>query len=159
MALHPARGAALIALLEAGEEASPEEAHAAFRAMLEESGFNQRFPGELPVVALAARRAESDELAAAVERSFDALPRLTLAEDWVDWLAERLAPADAEPSVPRLVAPARDAPEAPSEAPPAPQPERRDSWTDWGASLGFAVGIVLAGLIGLAFLSHTGRLF
>lgn len=173
VALHPARGAALIALLQPGEEASPEEARAAFRTMLDEAGFAARFSGELPVVALAAGPSEADQLAAAVERSFAALPRLNLAEDWVDWLAERLtpAPADAEPPRPRLVAPVRDevvlstpaAVEAP--LPPASEPAldteppRQRGWLDWGVTLGFVVGIAGAVIVGLAMLTHAGGLF
>jgi hypothetical protein len=187
-ALNPTRGVALVALLEPDEEASPEEARAALRSMLEEEGFEQRFPGELPVVALTQRRAEADQLATAVETAFDALPRPDVTEDWVDWLAERLAPkpAAAEPSRPRLVAPPRDeaAPErvaevlllapprdepapppaeaitAPADAPPqSAAPPARQSWLDWGASFGFAVGVVLVLLVALALLSHSGRLF
>jgi hypothetical protein len=187
-ALNPTRGVALVALLEPDEEASPEEARAALRRMLAEEGFEQRFPGELPVVALTQRRAEADQLATAVETAFNALPRPGVAEDWVDWLAERLAPkpAAAEPPRPQLVAPPRDepAPErvadvlllapprdepapppgeaiaAPTDAPPqsAPPPSRQ-SWLDWGVSFGFAVGAVLVLLIALALLSHSGRLF
>ena len=129
-ALNPTRGVALVALLEPDEEASPEEARAALRRMLEEEGFEQRFPGELPVVALTQRRDEADQLATAVETAFDTLPRPCVAEDWVDWLAERLAskPAAAEPPRPQLVAPPRDepAPERVAEvlllAPPRDEP-------------------------------------
>lgn len=213
VALHPGRGVALIALLDAGEEASPEEAHAAFRTMLEEAGFRLRFSGELPVVALAERRADADRLAATVERRFAALPRPELAPDWVEWVTERLLPPSAAPApVPRLTAareeplPAAAAPtllppltaarEDPSSAPaaeapvlqliadraePAPAPAELlavaqtppaaespavnlppappRGWIDYGGSLGFSVGIVLVLLLGLALLTHAGRLF
>jgi hypothetical protein len=187
-ALNPTRGVALVALLDADEEASPEEARAALRRMLEEENFEQRFPGELPVVALTQRRDEADQLATAVETAFETLPRPCVAEDWVDWLAERLAPkpAAAESPRPQLVAPSRDeaAPErvaevlllapprdepalppaeaiaAPAEAPPqSVAPPSHQSWLDWGVSFGFAVGVVLAVLAALALLSHSGRLF
>jgi len=187
-ALNPTRGVALVALLEPDEEASPEEARAALRRMLEEEGFEQRFPGELPVVALTQRRDEADQLATAVETAFDTLPRPCVAEDWVDWLAERLAPkpAAAEAPRPQLVAPPRDepAPErvaevlllapprdepapplaepiaVPADAPPqSVSPPSHQSWLDWGVSFGFAVGAVLVLLIALALLSHSGRLF
>jgi hypothetical protein len=226
--LQPERGAALVALLQPGEEASPEEARAAFCAMLADEGFGARFGGELPVVALTVQRAAADEIATEVERAFAAMPRPSLAEAWVDWLAERLAPAPpvAAQPLPRLVAPVRDEtmpPKPPDEAPllapprdeALPQPpgdaplraplrqetradavepsgalpaagreeavvarvndgmlaeaaealpqsviaEQQPGWLDWGASLGFAVGIVLAMLVGLAVFSHNGRLF
>lgn len=199
VALHPARGVALIALLDAGEEASPEEAHTAFRTMLDDAGFPLRFSGELPVLALAERRAEADQLAATVERRFAALPRPSLSADWVEWVAARLVPPVAAAPLPRLVA-ARDAPAAASaeEAPfarlvavredpaavaapplfqlavsaedapadsaaesaPADQsPAPRRGWLDRGGSLGFSLGLILAALIGLAVLTHAGRLF
>lgn len=182
-ALHPARGVALLALIEADEEASPEEARAALRAMLAEEEFERRFPGDLPVVALVQRRADAEQLAAEVERAFAALPRPSVAEDWVDWLAERLSPAAANESPrPRLMAPARDeaAPErvaeapllapppdeeppaaeaitAPAEAPPQSEPARPRSWLDWGTTFGLAVGMVLALLVALALFAHAGR--
>ena len=170
VALHPDHGVALIALLEEDEEASPEEASIAFRAMLEEAGFGQRFPGELPVLAWSELREEADNLAASVERRFAALPAASVGENWVDWVAERLAPAPAaaaEAEPPRLEAPLRDEPPpvaeaaiaAPEDGPPAPLSAPRRSWLDWGASLGFAVGIALAMALGLAMLTHSGRLF
>jgi hypothetical protein len=230
VALREERGAALIALLEPGEEASPEEARAAFCAMLADEGFVERFGAELPVVALALPRGE--DVAAAVEGAFAPLPQPALAEGWIDWLAERLAPrrSDAAIAMPRLlatplVAPPRDetmppraenappllveardetvpAPDAPLRAPSReemtpesagpdellPRPMRDEAvavarvsegalasgeeapphsvlvttppgWLDWGASLGFAIAIVLVLLIGLALFSRSGRLF
>jgi hypothetical protein len=211
-ALHVRRGVALVAMLEPNEEASPEEARAAFRAMLQEAEFDKRFPGELPVVALAIRRADAEQLAASVERAFASLTPPSVAEDWVDWLGERLSPP-AEPALPqpRLVAPPREdiAPEAPpeasglaplrdeappvdaappvlvsaeppllaplrdeappadaalpvlvpAEAPPSSAALQARTWLDWGGSLGFALGIVLALLFGLVLLSHGGRPF
>ena len=180
-ALHPARGVALLALLEADEEASPEEARAALRTMLVEAEFERRFPGDLPVVALVQRRREVEQLAAAVERAFAALPRPSVAEDWVDWLAERLSPAAADESPrPCLMAPARDetAPErvadapllappsdeeppaaeaiaVPAEAPPQSVPPLRSSWLDWGTTLGLAAGAMLALFAALALFAHA----
>jgi len=170
VALHRDRGVALIALLDEEEEASPEEAIAAFRAMLEEAGFSQRFPGELPVLAWSERREEADNLGASVARRFAASPPASVGENWVDWVAERLAPtplAAVEPEPPRLLAPLRDEPPpvaeaaiaAPEDGPPVALSAPRRSWLDWGASLGFAVGIALAAAIGLAMLTHSGRLF
>lgn len=187
-ALHVHRGVALVAMLEPNEDASPEEAQAAFRAMLQEAEFDKRFPGELPVVALTIRLAEADQLAASVERAFASLTPPSLAEDWVDWLAERLSPPPAEPELPqpRLVAPPREdvapaaLPEAPvlaplrdeappvdavvappvlvpAEAPPSSAAAGGHGWLEWGTSLGFVVGIVLALLFGLLMLSHGGR--
>ncbi|HWI26823.1 MAG TPA: hypothetical protein VN668_07610 [Stellaceae bacterium] len=189
-ALNAVRGVVLVALLEPDEEASPEEARTAFLAMLEQEGFERRFPGELPVVALAQRRAEADQLAAAVDRAFAALPPVSFAEEWVEWLAERLGPDAPPPAVepaPALSAPRRD--EAPperatdalpllaptreeeavesappievsAEMPPQSEPEQAASVLDWGASFGFAAGVVLALLVGLlALLSRAGRIF
>jgi hypothetical protein len=225
VALQAERGAALVALLRPGEEASPEEARAAFLAMLADEGFATKFGGELPVVALTVTQAAADEIATAIEDAFAAMARPSLDGAWVDWLADRLAPARMAPVLPRLMAPAREeatpekrsdavslvapprdealpppgeialhaprreeaAPEAGyegaalppmalqettvtraaagalAETPEAPAhsviAEQSPGWLDWGASLGFAVGIVLAILIGLAVFSHNGRLF
>lgn len=185
-ALHPARGVALVALLEPDEEASPEAARTALRAMLEQQEFEKRFPGELPVVALVHRRAAAERLAAAVEDAFAGLTRPGVAEGWIDWLAERMLPAAAAAAAPpALVVPPREepAPERPAEvlllappreevlpaseaaaiAPPAEAPPQsapaRAGVLDWGASLGFAAGIVLALLVGMVLLSHAVRLF
>lgn len=208
VALHPGRGVALIALLDAGEEASPEEARTAFRTMLEELGFPARFPGALPVLALAERRAEADQLAASVERRFAALPRPALAAEWVDWVAARLVPTAAEPAplppltaereeplpaaaqtlLPRLTAEreeppppaatllltaergeppptpaaaprAEDAPPASLSSDAAAPPAARRGWLEYGGSIGFSLGLVLALLVGLAMLTHGARLF
>lgn len=188
-ALNVARGVALVCLLDKDEEASPEEARAALRAMLREEGLEKDFPGELPVVAIAVPRAQAAELAAMIERAFAGMPRPTLSPGWVDWLAERLAPSRAAPDAapPPLSAPSRE--EAPPEkpetglaldAPPSDQavPERTEasvldleleappaaaangaSLLDWGTSLGFAFGMILALLACLALISYNGRLF
>lgn len=229
-ALHPARGVALIAFLEEGQVASPEEAREALRAMLDDEGLPQRFPGELPIVALPIPHSAGARLAAMVEQAFSGMPSPTLPPGWVDWVAERLtakrpaaapalrllAPRRDEPApdkvfsallltsvtepattaaLPRLVAPQRDdaatektpggivltaptraapvpempvaemvppdaATTAPVEEPPPPaeqQPGR--NWLDWGATLGFALGIGAALIAGLTAVLRTGRLF
>lgn len=224
-ALNPACGVALIAFLDDGQEASPDEAREALRAMLREEGMPRRFPGELPVVALPVPRAARAQLAGIVAHAFSGLPAPTLAPGWVDWLAERLAPerpaaapvapplpaprrdeptpekivsallltAVAEPvttvAAPQLQAPRRDEaaaekpagaivlaaptraepiPEkaatgseiaAPAETPPLSQAEPPPHWLDWGATLGFALGMVAALIAGLAAVLRNGRLF
>lgn len=218
-ALHPARGVALIAFLDDGQEASPEEAREALRAMLRDEGMPQRFPGELPIVALPVPRAARAQLASTVEQAFSGMPAPALAPGWADWLAERLAaerPAAApvasplfaprrdepmpekvvsalllttvvEPATtmagPRLRAPRRDdaAPEkaagvmvlaAPARVEATPEKATPDSeieapietpprhnWLDWGATLGFALGMVAALIAGLTAVLRNGRLF
>ena len=46
-----------------------------------------------------------------------------------------------------------------AEEPPVSAPRSSHRWLDWGMSLGFALGIVLALLAGLALVSRNGRLF
>ena len=223
-ALHPARGVALIAFLEEGQLASPEEARDALRAMLDDEGLSRRFPGELPIVALPVSHSARVRLAATVEQAFSGLSAPTLPPGWVEWVAERLAakrPAAApairllaprrdEPApekvfsallltpvsgpatsaaAPRLVAPRDDGarektasgivlaapprtaamPEsataesaigAPAEAPPpTAETEPKRNWLDWGATLGFALGMVAALIAGLTAVLRNGRLF
>jgi hypothetical protein len=216
---------ALIAFLEEGQVASPEEARDALRAMLDDEGLRQRFPGELPIVALPVPHSARARLTAVVEHAFSGMPAPTLPPGWVDWVAERLAakpPAAAlalrlvaprrdEPApdkvfsallltsvtevatpaaAPRLIAPARDevstekaadaivltapmraaslpegaTPEGVIAARAEPLPsaeaeEPRRTWLDWGATLGFALGMVAALLAGLAAVLRNGRLF
>jgi hypothetical protein len=221
-ALHPAHGVALIAFLNEGEEASPEEAREALRAMLHDEGLPRLFPGELPIVALPVPLAARAQLAGLVERAFAAIPAPTLPAGWLDWLTERLAAkspapagaprllaprrdepppqkvvsallltAVAEPVVaaatPRLTAPRRDEPlgkaaggiilarplrtaaapvkdsvgddtPAPSEPLPIGTPSPAN-WLDWGALLGFALGMGAALIAGLAAVMRNGRLF
>ena len=223
-ALHPARGVALIAFLDDGQEASPEEARDALQVMLRDEGLSRRFPGELPIVALPVPHSARSRLAATVERAFSGMPAPTLSPGWVDWVAERLAakrpaaapalrllaprrdeaapdkvfsallltPATepaANPAAPRLVAPQRDdaavekpadgivlaapmraapTPEAatpesaiaaPVEEPPVPAENEKRNWLDWGATLGFALGMVAALIAGLTAVLRNGRLF
>lgn len=224
-ALHPAHGVALVGFLDENEEGSPEEASDALRLMLREERFEQRFPGELPIVALLVPRDAHAHLAAHLERSFADHPPPTVPAGWSEWLAERLIPprpALAELPRPRLVAPARaeaesqtarpegflvapvrdqmpdkaetgvilvappkdDGQVAPAgaaliivpskepvadktaesalpgpEEPPVSAPGSPHRWLDWGMSLGFALGIVIALMVGLALVSRNGRLF
>ena len=209
-ALHPARGVALIAFLEEGQLASPEEARDALRAMLDDEGLPRRFPGELPIVALPVSHSARVRLAATVEQAFSGLSAPTLPPGWVEWVAERLAakrpavapairllaPRRDEPApekvfsallltpvsgtttsaaAPRLVAPPRDdgareamlesatpvsAIGAPAEAPPpTAETEPKRNWLDWGATLGFALGMVAALIAGLTAVLRNGRLF
>lgn len=112
VALHPDRGVALIGFLAEGEEASPEEAREALRTMLRDQGFEQRFAGDLPIVALPLLRAARSQLGAAVERAFAGMPAPTVPPGWIDWLVERLrptAPLAAQPAQ-LLTAPRRDEP-------------------------------------------------
>jgi hypothetical protein len=223
-ALHPARGVALIAFLDDGQEASPEEARDALQVMLRDEGLPRRFPGELPIIALPVPRSARARLAATVEHAFSGMPAPTLPPGWVDWVAERLAakrPAAApalrllaprrdEPApdkifsallltsvtepvttaaVPRLVAPQRgdvatekaargivltaptraapperatphSAIDAPAETlPRSAEMEPKRSWLDWGATLGFALGMGAALIAGLTAVLRNGRLF
>jgi hypothetical protein len=222
-ALHPAHGVALIAFLDEGQEASPEEAREALRSMLRDEGLQRRFPGELPIVALPVARAARAQLAATVDHAFSGVPAPTLPAGWVDWLAERLAAErpSATPMMPRLVAPSRDEPmpekvvsallltsvaespmtatgprlvapqrdgaapakpaivlaapprvetmpetappdseiAAPSETLPLSETEPRRNWLDWGATLGFALGMVAALIAGITAVLRNGRLF
>lgn len=221
-ALHPARGVALIAFLEEGQEASPEEARDALQVMLRDEGLSRRFPGELPIVALPIPHSARARLAATVEHAFSGMPAPTLPPGWVDWLAERLAakrpaavpalrllaPRRDEPTpdkvfsallltpvtepattaVPRLVAPQRDdtenaasaivltaptraapladmaTPESAIAAPviealPPAEAEPKRNWLDWGATLGFALGMGAALIAGLTAVLRNGRLF
>jgi hypothetical protein len=223
-ALHPARGVALIAFLDDGQEASPEEAREALQVMLRDEGLSRRFPGELPIVALPVPHGARARLAATVEHAFLGMPAPTLPSGWVDWVAERLAPkrtagapvlrllaprrdepapekvfsallltSVTEPAAtaaaPRLVAPQRDdvaaekamggivltaptraapmpetatpdsAIDAPAEALPPVETEPRRNWLDWGATLGFALGMGAALIAGLTAVLRNGRLF
>ncbi|HEX7967582.1 MAG TPA: hypothetical protein VF502_05140 [Stellaceae bacterium] len=189
VALHADHGVALIGFLAEGEQASPGEASEALRAMLCDEGFERRFAGELPIVALSLPRAARSQLVTAVDRAFAGMPAPTVPPGWIDWLVERLRPAapSAEPT-PLLTAPRRNEPSpeepateialtapergeslpekaegnallAPAEAPPRSEPERRPDWLEWGTVLGFAFGIAAALVAGLATVFRNGRLF
>src|SRR6185437_14429482 len=109
-ALHPARGIALVAFLDEGQVASPDEARDALQVMLRDEGLPRRFPGELPIIALPVPHSARARLAATVEQAFSGLPAPTLPPGWVDWVAALL---DKRPEVVpalRLVAPRRDEP-------------------------------------------------
>jgi hypothetical protein len=134
-ALHPRRGAVLVAFVADGEEASPEEAVTAFRAMLGGLGFAERFPGTLKVAALAlgpkARARIAEAIRTAAGEPCEAPPEPL----WVAWLARRLA-ADATP----LRLPHLDAPREPIMPRP---PARPRTWPLTFACL--AAAFVLAG--------------
>src|SRR5690348_6142901 len=109
VALHPGRGVALIAFLDDGEVASPEEARSAFLTWLGDEGFHRRFPGELPVVALAVpRQASTAELAKRLDLAFAATPAPGLSEGWVDWLGDQLVPSRAAKAAPVTLVAAQD---------------------------------------------------
>src|SRR5260221_1915160 len=111
-ALNAARGVALIAFLDEGQEASPEEARDALRTMLRDEGLQPRFPGELPIVALPVPRAALAQLAATVEHAFSGMSAPTLPAGWIDSLGERPAaqPPHPDPAAPRPLQPCRDQP-------------------------------------------------
>ena len=186
VALHPGHGVALIAFLNEDELASPEDARRACLEWLREEGLDRRFPGELPVVALAVPRlASADELAEHLARAFATLPPPGVGTDWIDWLADHLVPSRVNAATPAAIplAASRDSDEpepasgpalrGPSAAETTPA-ERTDAnllreaaealphspaasgrgWLEWGASLGFAVGMVLALLAGMLALSR-----
>ena len=224
VALHPARGVALIAFLDEGQEASPDEAREALRTMLRDEGLPRRFPGELPIVALPVLRSARKQIAATVEQAFSGLAAPTLSDGWVDWIAERLTAERTRPAVaaPRLVAPVRDEPQpekvvsallltsatepssaaaprlqapqrdeagavepaagialaaskvdettiekaspdsevdAPTEMPPLSEAAAQHTWLDWGATLGFALGLGAALIAGVTAVLRNGRLF
>lgn len=157
MAVKPECGVALVGFLESGQEASTEEARDAFRTMLRDLGFEQRFPGELPIVALALPRGSVAALPRMIDAAFDATSPPSLADGWVEWLIERLDPA-AVPAQPAPSTATTAAMPLPAGAPLLEASHRRSSWLDWGASLGFAAGIMLALLLGLAVVWQGGRL-
>jgi hypothetical protein len=183
VALHPRRGIALVGFLTAGEEANPEEAVAAMRAMLEELDIARHFPGQVTVVALLAPLGVMaspgglKRLATTVRAAFIGTSPTAAAAGWVDWLAERLAPADVPksagprgkggqaPDLPRLVAPRRDdePPSAGEEgrlAPPEETPLRGavavDGWGRRALRTALAVAFTLVLLTLLAFFSRGG---
>jgi hypothetical protein len=183
VALHPRRGIALVGFLAGGEEANPEEAVAAMRAMLAKLAIARHFPGQVTVVALLAPlgvMASADgakRLATTVRAAFVGTSPTTAAAGWVDWLAERLAPADETErggpygesargaGLPRLIAPRRDE-EPPSAGeggrlgPPAETPLRAavaaDGWGRWILRAALAVGLTLLLLTLLALFSRGG---
>ena len=119
VALHPRAGVVLAAFVAAGEEASPDEAVAAFRAMLAELDFVRRFRGRVKVAALVVEPARRHRLAAAIREAAGALPDAPPEPGWVEWLAQELAPGRAA-DAPRL-----GAPDEPILPPLAPPPKRR----------------------------------
>ena len=122
VALHPRLGVVLVAFLDDGEEASPDEAVAALQAMLREFGCAARFPGTLNAAAIALEPARRARLAEAIRAAAGDGPETPPPEGWLDWLAQRLTTAlserppsqaesaaepalETEAELPRLVAP------------------------------------------------------
>lgn len=177
--LHPRRGVALVGFIAQGEEASPEEAAAAMRAMLAELEIASRFPGEIavvPVIAplgLAKSEVAGKKLAAIIQEAFADAPPTSAAAGWVDPVTEALSPGakvgDAKESaaggLPQLVAPPRDdeppsgadesrfasTGEAPVQA--AVAPDGLGRWTLW---FGLSIGFTLLLLVLLAVFSRGG---
>jgi hypothetical protein len=170
-ALHPERGIILLGFVEDGDEANPASAVEAFRAMLADDGFAERFPGHLPVVALTASPATRARLVEKIEEVFADGERPTVAPGWVDWLEARLDPAAAEThgrATPRLVAPRRDEVPArggasalavPGREPPVRSADAGDNWRDWSRQLGFALAVVAILLGAMAIFTRAATLF
>jgi hypothetical protein len=99
--VHRMFGLALLGVAEPDEEADPDSAVAAMRAMLGEIGFFRRFPGRLAIAAATLPPRDETNLRATLERAFAALPASTIADPtWTEWLIMRLtgrAPAAAPP--------------------------------------------------------------
>jgi hypothetical protein len=97
--VHRMFGLALLGVAEPDEEADPDSAVAAMRAMLGEIGFFRRFPGRLAIAAATLPPRDETNLRATVERTFAALPASAIADPtWTEWLIMRLtgrAPAAA----------------------------------------------------------------
>ena len=90
--IHRGFGVALLGLAEP-DDADPEHAVSAMRAMLDANGFSRRFPGRLAVAALTLPPDDKRDPRAAVEAAFAALPPSAIADPtWADWLIERLKP-------------------------------------------------------------------
>jgi hypothetical protein len=167
--LHPEHGIALVGFLDEGEEASPDEATEAFRAMLREDGFAGHCPGDVPVRAFAVPPSAVTALPDTLREACAAAPASTAPPEWVDWLAGRLAPAarHEEPAWPSVVLPRRDEP-----VPDAPgadgalvvtpemrltrRPAQRGTWARWGTSLIAACAVLVAVLLVLGLTSHGG---
>ena len=124
--LHRTHGVALVGLLGAGDEADPEAAVAAMQAMLRDLGFERRFRGHLPVVALALAPSDADRAVGLIDRAFAeaAAPVGIPDPGWVDWLAARLGVAPEGDAHVTASAAAPSRPAAPSLHPPS----RDDAW-------------------------------
>jgi hypothetical protein len=153
-ALHPRHGVVLVAFLGEGEEASPDEAAAALRAMLGEQGFADRFPGQCNVTAVALAPNRRARLAEAIRAAAGEPPEAPPAEGWVAWLSERLVatPLQDQPPAPEPPLELRlDGPREPlfSSAELAPQKKK--------ARRAPELALVVAALIALAAaLSYVG---
>lgn len=182
--VNPRVGVALLGIVEDAEEATPEDAVAAFRTMLAEHGFAARFPGHLPVVALVVAPSDRSDLRTRIEAAFSVLPRIGITEDaWVGRIAALIEAPDREPAASRSAAaptapirlrpPSREeawqvgaVPEARSLGPALTveiPPERRDAsmiaagrFTSVWASMGLALAILAGVLLAMAALSRGG---
>jgi hypothetical protein len=75
-------------------DASPDEAAAAMRRMLREAGFEDRFIGRLPIVALTVRPSRAGELRRRVAEAFARQSPLTIpGTAWVEFVVDLLRPA------------------------------------------------------------------
>jgi hypothetical protein len=94
--VNPRLGVALVGLVEDEAEASPEEAAAAMREMLREAGFEDRFIGRLPIVALVARPEKAGELRRRVAEGFARQKPLSIpGSTWAEFVIDRLRPTGA----------------------------------------------------------------
>jgi hypothetical protein len=133
--LHRARGVALVGLRGAADEADPEAAVAAMQAMLRDLAFGRRFPGHLPVVALALMPFEADRAVDLIDRAFaeSRAPVGIPDPGWVDWLAARLSDTRdtdtaASGSDSAAAAAPSAAPSRPASVPSLRAPSRDDAW-------------------------------
>jgi hypothetical protein len=183
--VNPRLGVALVGLFDDGEaEASSEEAAAAMREMLREAGFEDRFVGRLPIVALTLRPDRAGELRRRVAEGFARQAPLSIpGAAWAEFVAERLDPGRAVPPLtariegvpPRgelhLRPPSRDdawrvSPGArpAAAAPPAPvalafdggrvAPSVDGARSYLWPALGLALCVVVGILVGMAVMQH-----
>jgi hypothetical protein len=177
--LHPRHGIALVGFVAQGEEASPEEAVAAMRAMLAELETARRFSGEIAVVpvivplGLAKSEAAGKKLAAIIQGIFADAPPTSAVAGWVDPVVEALssgvklgdAGESAAGGLPKLVVPPRDdePPSGADESRFAPTGEAPvqvaatpDGWGRWTLWFGLSIGFTLLLLALLAGFSRGG---
>jgi len=82
IALHPRKGVALIDVATEGDPVAPR----LFRLLLRSRGFEQRFPGYLPIAHLRLRSSEAPQLSAHLEQAFSAESPIGVAAD--GWIRE-----------------------------------------------------------------------
>lgn len=127
--VHAGFGLALLGIAEPGEEADPELAVTAMRAMLAEIGFGRRFRGEIAIVAKTLRPDAPGELSNIVEGLFAGCKTGTIADPtWPEWLIERLVSKTGQPSAPGLAAPRRERHAPATPAPRLRAPAREEAW-------------------------------